>query len=113
MISQKKAPGIAASVWRFPLERPFIFQFTAFEGAFQVKCPHRSPKDPSGSFHVTELTVHSLCILILSVKNDHRKRCHQNILFYEHSMYTRHRIVSLISAKKKKICASWQSPCCA
>ena len=26
------------------------FQFTAFEGSFQVKCPHSSFKDPSGSF---------------------------------------------------------------
>ena len=30
------------------LERPLKFQFTAFEGSFQVKCPHRSWKDPPG-----------------------------------------------------------------
>ena len=39
MMSQGKT---TASVGAFHLERPLNFQITAFEGSFQVKCPHRS-----------------------------------------------------------------------
>ena len=32
------------SAGAFHLERPLKFQFTAFEGSFQVKCPHSSSR---------------------------------------------------------------------
>ena len=57
-----------ASVGAFYLERPLKSWKLKFEGSFRVKCPHRSCKDPSGSFPVTFLTVHRVPTYLFFLK---------------------------------------------
>ena len=59
-----------------------------FAGSFQVKCPHRSCKDSSGSFPVTSLMVHSVRISFKNVSGSLRSLWipYQNLRTWRHEL---------------------------
>ena len=59
-----------------------------FAGSFQVKCPHRSCKDSSGSFPVTSLMVHSVRISFKNVSGSLRSlwKPYQNLRTWRHEL---------------------------